>query len=305
MSFTSITKTEVSKINLNKAETISELSAIIKNIGTITNDIKITTENASLARMLFYVVKEIYGVISKITVRQGYNFNKKYQYILEIKEMVENIKLDLNLNNLDYENNYLLDDISLKRAYLMGVFLAVGSINDPKKSRYHLEFFISDEKYAKFICNLLNSFNLNSKVLKRENKYMVYIKEAEKISDFLRIINATNSLLYYENIRIYRESKNMTNRLNNCEQANVDKIIMSASLQIKDIELIQKNNLYDTLDEKLKEVIKYRLEYPEVSMKELSEIMSSELETKITKSGLNHRLKRIKEIANKLRNNKN
>lgn len=301
MSFTSTTKTEVSKLNLNKAETISELSALIKNIGTINNSIKITTENASLARMLFSIIKETYSVTSKVTVRQGYNFQKNYLYILEIKDKIQEIVSDLNLDNLDYNSNYLLDDISLKRAYLTGVFLAVGSINDPKKSRYHLEFIISNEQYGYFVCNLLNSFNLNSKMIKRENKYMVYIKEAEKIADFLRIINATNSLLYYENIRIYRENKNMTNRLNNCEQANVDKIIMTASLQIKDIELIKENGLYDTLDDKLKDVCKYRLEYPEVSLQELSEIMSSELETKITKSGLNHRLKRIKEIANKLK----
>ena len=172
-----------------------------------------------------------------------------------------------------------------------------------QKSRYHLEFFVNNEEYSLFVCNLLNFFHLNSKMIRRENKYMVYIKEAEKIADFLRIINATNSLFYYENIRIYRENKNMTNRLNNCEQANVDKIIMTASMQIKDIELIKEKKLYDSLDDKLKNMCKYRLEYPEVSLQELSEIMSSELETKITKSGLNHRLKKIKEIANKLRKN--
>ncbi len=303
ISFTSTTKTEVSKLNLNKVETISELSAIIKNIGIINENIKITTENASLARMLFSLIKEIYGVTSKVTVRQGYNFQKNYLYILEIKEKTHDIINDLNLNNMDYNNNYLIDDISLKRAYLTGLFLAVGSINDPKKSRYHLEFFVNNEEYSLFVCNLLNFFHLNSKMIRRENKYMVYIKEAEKIADFLRIINATNSLFYYENIRIYRENKNMTNRLNNCEQANVDKIIMTASMQIKDIELIKEKKLYDSLDDKLKNMCKYRLEYPEVSLQELSEIMSSELETKITKSGLNHRLKKIKEIANKLRKN--
>ena len=301
MSFTSTTKTEVSKLNLTKAETISELSAIIKNIGIINKGIKITTENASLARMIFSIMKETYSVTSKVTVRRGYNFQKNYLYILEIKEKIDEIINDLNLDSTDYKNNYLIDDVSLKRAYLTGVFLAVGSINDPKKSRYHLEFIISNEQYATFVCNLLNSFNLNSKMLKRENKYMVYIKEAEKIADFLRIISATNSLLYYENIRIYRENKNMTNRLNNCEQANVDKIIMTASLQIKDIELIKENNFFDMLDDKLKDVCKYRIEYPEVSMQELSDIMSSELETKITKSGLNHRLKKIKDIASKIR----
>ena len=302
MSFTSIVKTEVSKINVSKAETISELSAIIKNIGTIDKTLKITTENSSLARMLFTCIKETYGVTSKITVRRGYNFKKSYLYILEILEKKDDILSDLDLNNPNYPAFYLIDDVSLKKAYLTGVFLAVGSINDPKKSRYHLEFLIEDRKYSKFIMNLLNEFNLNSKVLKRENKYMVYIKEAEKIADFLRIINAVQGLLYYEDIRIYRENKNMTNRLNNCEQANVDRMIMTSSKQLKEIDLIKENNMYDILDEKLKVVIDYRIKYPEVSLKELSEIMSVELDKKITKSGLNHRFNKIKEIALKLKN---
>lgn len=301
MSFTSIIKTEVSKANLSKAEVISELSAIIKNIGIIDNNLKITTENPSLARMLFTNIKETYGVISKITVRRGYNFKKNYLYILEIREKNEYILTDLDINNPNYPSSYLIDDISLKKAYLTGVFLAVGSINDPKKSRYHLEFLTNDKNYSVFVSNLLNEFNLNSKIIKRENKYMIYIKEAEKIGDFLRIINSVQGLLYYEDIRIYRENKNMTNRLNNCEQANVDKMIMTASLQIKDIELIKGKNVYELLDDRLKCLIEYRLKYPEVSLQELSDIMSIELDKKITKSGLNHRFKKIKEIANKLR----
>ena len=130
---------------------------------------------------------------------------------------------------------------------------------------------------------------------------MIYIKEAEKIGDFLRITSATNALLYYEDIRIYRENKNMTNRLNNCEQANVDKTIMAASNQIKDIEFIKEKDAYDLLDDKLKTLVDYRIKYPDVSLQELSDIMSHELNTKITKSGLNHRFTRLKEFANKLR----
>ena len=300
MSFTSLIKTEISKINFDKAETISELSAIFKNIGVIDKTIKITTENASLARKLFSEIKQIYNVSAKITVRRGYNFSKTYLYILDIKEKQDEIINDLGLKS-NIPPSYLIDDISLKKAYLRGVFLATGSINDPKKSRYHLEFVIDDEEYSNFISKLLNDFSLNSKVIKRENKYMIYIKEAEKIGDFLRIINATNALLYYEDIRIYRENKNMTNRLNNCEQANVDKTIMAASNQIKDIEYIKAKDAYDLLDDKLKVLVDYRLKYPEVSLQELSDIMSHELNMKITKSGLNHRFTRLKEFASKLK----
>lgn len=300
MSFTSIVKTEISKLTFGKAEIISELSAILKNIGVIDKTIKITTENASLARKIFSEIKEMYNVSSKITVRRGYNFNKTYLYILDVHDNINDIIIDLDLEHA-IPSSYLVDDISLKKAYLRGIFLSTGSINDPKKSRYHLEFVVDSEEYANFISSLLNEFFLNSKVIKRENKYMIYIKEAEKIGDFLRITNATNALLYYEDIRIYRENKNMTNRLNNCEQANVDKTIMAASNQIKDIEFIKEKDAYDLLDDKLKTLVDYRIKYPDVSLQELSDIMSHELNTKITKSGLNHRFTRLKEFANKLR----
>ena len=300
MSFTSIVKTEISKLTFGKAEIISELSAILKNIGVIEKTIKITTENASLARKIFSEIKEMYNVSSKITVRRGYNFNKTYLYILDVHDKINDIIIDLDLE-YSIPSSYLVDDISLKKAYLRGIFLSTGSINDPKKSRYHLEFVVDSEEYANFISSLLNEFFLNSKVIKRENKYMIYIKEAEKIGDFLRITSATNALLYYEDIRIYRENKNMTNRLNNCEQANVDKTIMAASNQIKDIEFIKEKDAYDLLDDKLKTLVGYRIKYPDVSLQELSDIMSHELNTKITKSGLNHRFTRLKEFANKLR----
>ena len=129
---------------------------------------------------------------------------------------------------------------------------------------------------------------------------MVYIKEAEKISDFLRVISAYNAVLYYEDIRIYRDHKNMTNRLNNCEQANIDKVIETANKQLNDIEIIKKVNI-ELLDEKEKIVALYRIKYPDVSLLELSEIISMETGNKITKSGLYHRFKKISQLACKLK----
>lgn len=134
---------------------------------------------------------------------------------------------------------------------------------------------------------------------------MVYIKESEKIGDFLRIIKATNALLYYENIRILRNEKNILNRINNCEQANVDKIIQTAANQIEYINYIKTNDAFDMLDEKLKDVCNYRLNYPEMSLSELSNIMSLETQSKITKSGLHHRFNKIKLIAMKLKEKNN
>ena len=130
---------------------------------------------------------------------------------------------------------------------------------------------------------------------------MVYVKEAEKIGDFLRLIEAMNALFYFEDIRIYRDHKNMTNRLNNCEQANVDKIIETANNQLNDISKIESINGLELLDDKTKEAAIYRKKYPEVSLAELSEIISLETGNKITKSGLYHRFNKIKEMAKKIK----
>ncbi len=128
---------------------------------------------------------------------------------------------------------------------------------------------------------------------------MIYMKEAEKISDYLKILGANNAVMYFENIRIYKDKKNQTNRLNNCEQANINKIVDAASIQLKQIEIIKKHTQIDLLDDKTKEIIQYRLKYPEASLKELSEIISMETGKTITKSGLNHRFRKLKELAEK------
>lgn len=294
MSFTNNVKNELVKLSLTKLEEISELSSLIKN--TIDKNYQITIENASLAKLIFQLLKKNYNLFIKVSVRNGYNYNKNYIYVLDISK--NNLGL---LQELAFEkivpDDYLVDDEDLKRAYLRGLFLACGSINDPSKSRYHLEFTFAEYEYAIFINNYLNSYNLNSKILKRENRYMVYIKESEKIGDFLRLIKATNALLYYENMRIYRSRKNVLNRINNCEQANVDKIIQTAKNQVDDINLLKATGVYDLLDDKLKEVCDYRLKYPEVSLLELSKIMTIETNNSITKSGLHHRFNKIKTMA--------
>ncbi len=304
MSFTGIVKNELSKLELTKLEAITELSAILKNNAFISdNVIRVTTENSSVARHIFNLIKNLYSISPKITVRHGYNYQKNYVYILEISNKLDFIIKDLNLD-VEIPNDYILDDDILTRIYLRGVFIASGSINDPKKSRYHLEFIVDSLKYAEFIKDKLNLYYLNSKVIKRDNKFMVYIKEAEKIGDFLRMINAIGALLYFEDIRIYRDHKNMTNRLNNCEQANVDKIIETASNQVKDIELIESIGGLNLLDEKTRLAAVYRMKYKEASLLELSEIISIETKTPLTKSGLHHRFTKIKDIANKIREKK-
>ncbi len=304
MSFTSIVKNEVSKLETIESENITELSAIVRNIGVVNDTIQISTENAAVARRIYSLMKDSYSIQPVITVRRGYNFNKNYIYILTIKHKVSTILDDLSYqlkSDSNIPKEYIYGDENLIQSYLRGVFLSVGSINDPKKSRYHLEFLVDNMEYAKFVSTLLNTYELNSKVLKRDNKYMIYMKEAEKIGDFLRIMRANNALFYYEDIRIYRDHKNMTNRLNNCEQANVDKIIETATAQLHDIEIIEKNGTLELLDEKAKEVAIYRKKYPEVSLSELSEIISVETGKTITKSGLHHRMNKIRQLASKMR----
>ena len=307
MTFSTEVKNEITKLESTKLELISELSGVVRNSSEIEPHIKITIENNSVARRIFKLFKDIYEVTPIITVRQRYGFNKGINYILEIKHKNSEILNDLSIvdkngNYLNIPKTYIVNDEELVRAYLRGLFISTGSINDPKTSRYHLEFIINDKDYANYISKLLNDFNLNSKVIKREKNYMVYIKEAEKISDYLRIIKAYNAVMYFEDIRIYRDHKNMTNRLNNCEQANMDKIFLTSSRQIKDIEKLKEYDIIDLLDEKIKEVITYRLKYPEVSLQELSDIITSSTGNKITKSGLNHRFRKIREIVTNIEN---
>ena len=301
MSFTSEVKNEVSKLGFTEAENIAELSALITTTAEIDTTIKITTENASVARKIFYTIKQIFDINVKITVRKGFNFQKKYLYILEITKNIDNILETLGIEN-NITSKYIYDDEETLRAYIRGIFLGCGSINDPKKSRYHLEFLVPTKEKANQINKLLNKYNLGSKILQRESRYMVYIKGSEKISDFLRLISASNALLYYEDIRIYRDHKNMTNRLNNCEQANVEKMIQSAQNEVKIIEKLKEKDMFDLLDEKDKLIATYRLKYPESSLQELSEIISIETSTKLTKSGIYHRLRKIKELGQKISN---
>ncbi len=305
MSFTSTIKEEITRLESNKLECIAELSSILRNNASVDDDIIITVENNAVARRIFKLIKSIYDVTSIITVRKRFNFNNNFSYILKIKSKKDIILDDLSIvidgvyQNIPLE--YIINDDECLRAYLRGLFIATGSVNDPKTSRYHLEFIVDNYDYGVYISELLNKFSLNSKVIKREKNYMVYVKEAEKISDFLRVINAYNGVLYFEDIRIYRDHKNMANRLNNCEQANMDKVFLTAVRQLKDIEILRENDLLDILDDKLLEVIKYRELYPESSLQELSEIMSNELGVSITKSGLNHRFRKISDIVSKIK----
>lgn len=306
MSFTARIKDEISQLEKTRSENIAELSAFVRTNAKYSDEfIELNTENSKIAKRFYNFFKNIYGVSALITTRKSNTFNRNNIYVVEVREKINDILLDLSVIDndnqyLDNPKDYIVDSKEEQIAYLRGIFLSKGSINDPKTSRYHLELLLDNKYEAVFVQRLLNQFNLNSKILMRDHKYMIYIKDSEKISDFIKIIQAFNAVLYYEDIRIIREQKNMTNRLNNCEQANIEKIISTSNKQLEEISLIEKELGLDFLDEKIREACVYRLKYPESSLLELSEIMSLETGKNITKSGLNHRFRKIREIVEKL-----
>lgn len=310
MSFTTTIKEEICRIdNISRSETIAELSGFLRNNGTCDeNELELVTENATVAKRIYTLMKNVYDVSCEIETRKGVNFSKNNLYLITLNEKVNMILKDLSVidNNGDIllePNEYIFDSEEEIRAYLRGAFLSKGSVNDPKTARYHLELLIDEVEEASVINDLLNMFYLNSKIIARDKGYMIYIKEAEKIGDFLRIISANNAVLYFEDIRIYRDHKNMTNRLNNMEQANMDKIIATAHKQLEQIKFLKDNDYLELLDDKTKELISYREKYPEASLTELAEIISYETRKPITKSGLNHRFRKINEFVERVKKN--
>ncbi|MGI6329531.1 MAG: DNA-binding protein WhiA [Bacilli bacterium] len=310
MSFSIKIKKEITNLEKTKAEKIAELSAFIRNNAYIDeNLINIHTENITLAKWVFKLLKDLYDINPQIIIRRNFNFKKNYSYFLSINPRRNDLLKDLSIINkegffINIPREYIIGDEELIKAYLRGVFLASGSINNPKTSQYHLEIAIDELEYALFMESLLNSFNLNSKMIKRIKGYVIYIKAADKISDFLKMIEAHKGVLYFEDVRVYKEQRNITNRLNNCEQANVERIINTAFKQIEDINLIKEELGLHFLDNKLEEVAKYRLKYPEYSLLELSDIITSETKKPISKSGLYHRFRKIKQLADNIRKNK-
>ena len=310
MSFTTTVKNEICSLDYSNTENIALLSGFVRSNGKLDEDgIELSTENAKVAKKIYLLLKSLYGIEVDLDQKNVANFLKKKNYVININTKVDEILSDLSVADsnrefIDVPKEYVVDTLEDKKAYLRGSFLSKGSINDPKTSQYHLEFGFDNKHEAVFVQRLLNEFDMNSKIIIRDTKYMVYIKEAEKISDFLKIINAFQAVLYYENIRIIKEQKNNTNRLNNCEQANMDKIIETCNNQLRDIEIIEEEMGLDLLDDKVKEACLYRKKYPETSLTELSNIISLETGVNITKSGLNHRFRKIKEIANRIKNKK-
>lgn len=301
MTFTTQIKEEITKDFQNVPEELTAVCTYLHFNSALQNDtLSVTIINASVARWVFKNLKEIYNIDIKLTTRTMKRFKVRNLYILEIKEKLDTIIADIK-GTLE---NIITESDEEKRAFLKGVFLSCGSINDPKKNQYHLEFLVKEEKDANIINNVLLSLKLKSKILKREREYMIYIKSSENIADFIKSLGAVNSLFYFEDIRIYKDHKNMVNRLNNCEQANMEKTLKSSKIVLDNIKYLEDNDLFNLLDDKSKEILNYKKKYPDTSLGQLAEIISLETGKSITKSGINHHMRKLNELVSKHQNKK-
>jgi cell division protein WhiA len=308
MSFASETKKELTNLEIKPCCTQAELSALIRMNGSMSFSnrkliVDIQTENAAIARRIYTLIKKSYDVPVELLVRKKMRLKKNNVYIVRLSQQAKEILEDMKILG---EGFTFIHDIAsdlvkkkcCKRSYLRGAFLAGGSVNNPETSSYHLEVASLYKEHNDSLCELMNKFGLNSKTLERKKGYITYLKEAEKITEYLNVIGAVNALLRFEDVRIVRDMRNSVNRLVNCETANLNKTIGASIRQVENIRYINNTVGLHILPEKLREIAELRLHYTDVTLKELGEMVSGGT---ISKSGINHRLRKIDEIADKLR----
>ena len=284
MSFASETKKELTNLEVKDCCGLAELSALIQMNGSLsfTNKklaVDIQTENAAIARRIYTLIKRFYPVTVELLVRKKMRLKKNNVYIVRLVDHARRILEDLGIIGEGFEFvteicPRLIMKKCCKRSYLRGAFLAGGSVNNPETSSYHLEIFSLYKEHSEALCELMNSFDLNAKTLERKKGYMTYLKEAEKITDFLIIIGANNAMLKFEDIRILRDMRNSVNRLVNCETANLNKTIGASVRQVENIKYIQGTIGLDVLPEKLREIAELRVAHKDVTLKELGEMVS-------------------------------
>ena len=316
MSFSSRVKEELSRrIPDARHCRIAEISAILGMCGTVgihedSYHIRIYTENVTVARKLFLLLKETFGIRGEILIRQSHTPGRSRAYVVLIRD-AENVKRILEAckmidrdgeigENYSTVRTYILRQDCCRRAFIRGAFLASGSMSDPDRF-YHLELVCQNEERAMQLQSILATFGLDAKTVVRKKYYVVYIKEGNQIVELLGLMGADSALMELENIRIVKEMRNSVNRKVNCETANLNKTVSAALRQVADIEYIRDTKGLDFLSPQLEEMARVRLEAPEASLLELG----SMLETPVGKSGVNHRRRKISEIADALRGGRN
>lgn len=306
MTFASEVKKECTLLEVHREHAKAELTALIRMSSAVSIYqqkliLNIQSENAAIARRIYSLLKDHYQVEGELIVRRKMKLKKNNVYIVRLRNQVQEILEDLGIFDLSGLNTDISDEIKnneqKKRSYLRGAFLAGGSVNHPESSHYHLEIYSNYEEHNEGICQMMNDFDLNAKTITRRNGFITYIKEAEKISDFLVIIGATSAVLKFEDIRIVRDMRNSVNRLVNCENANLNKTIDASQRQIEAIKLIEEHQGLDSLPEKLRAMAKFRIQNPDLSLKELGEQIPG---GPISKSGVNHRLRKLVKLSEEI-----
>lgn len=310
MSYASEVKKELTGITVHEKNARAELMALIRMNGSIglanhAMILNVQTESPAIARRIYSLIKQLYKVESDILVRKKMKLKKNNTYVVRLRHHAQEILGDLAiLDGFQIKErvplDLLIDDLMI-RSYLRGAFLAGGSVNNPETSRYHLEIYSLYEEHNEMIAEMINRYDLNARTTNRRSGYIVYLKEAEKIANFLQLIGATTSMLEFENIRIVRDMRNSVNRLVNCENANMDKVANAANRQVENIMLIEATVGLSSLPEKLRAIAETRLAHQEVSLKELGTLVPG---GPISKSGVNHRLRKLNAYADELRQGK-
>ncbi|MCI7300675.1 DNA-binding protein WhiA [Ihubacter massiliensis] len=313
MSFSMETKNELAHVvPEKKCCMLAEIAGFIRMCGSIRLAgggkfrIVTTTENPAAARHYKKLIKDYFGIDAALEVGQGNTLKKGRAYILTIgpEDLSEQILRETGILMVKEGMNYISDGIydglirtkCCRKACLRGIFLASGTITDPEKG-YHLEFNCSSQILAGDVKKLINSFvDLHAKVSARKKNYAVYVKEAEQIIDILAIMGAHSQIFAFEDVRITKEIRNKANRINNCDNANIDKALQAAEKQLGWIHKIQNTKGLRFLPDKLYDVAILRLDNPEATLQELADMMDPPMK----KSGINNRFRKIEEIAGKL-----
>ena len=312
MSFTTQIKHELSNYELKDCCKKSQLSALLLYNGILNIHhnkffLEIRVENVNVVKKIWKLIKELYDINCELAVSKKLKLKKNNIYILRLYDRAIDILDSLNIykNGIICNPNlgFLKKDCCI-RSYLAGVFMSKGSCNAPTKSDYHLEMTSSEFSYSKFVRKLILRYNINCKLIKRRNDHVVYIKAAQDIGDFLKLVKAYDSLLSFENIRINKDFINSITRLDNCEGANEIKVLNTADRHLEDINFIEKHQQIDFLNSKLKQVVVLRKKFPEASLLELTNEYESLYGNKISKSGLKHRFDKLNMIVRKLKEDK-
>jgi cell division protein WhiA len=308
VSFAAQTKKELTMVEADVCCEVAELSALIRMNGSVQLSnrkviLDISTENAAIARRIYTLIKKQFDVHTELLVRKKMRLKKNNVYMVRIPVRVQEILAELKIVSEGFVFNQGIDKEIIKkpcckRSYLRGAFLAGGSVNNPEGSSYHLEIATLYEEHCQSLVELANRFDLNARCIERKKGFIFYIKEGEKIIELLSIIGAHQALFKFEDVRIMRDMRNSVNRIVNCETANLNKTIGAAVRQIDNIKLLQKEIGLENLPDKLREVAEVRLAHPDINLKELGDLLKGA----VSKSGVNHRLRKIDELAEKIRN---